>query len=90
MKLRILKRLNIQQRNRKKVPANEFKNIRNKHEDQSNNTSRNLANGEQVSEEASTISLPNGWEKKKLDFVKSSVLMILSFIIYVMFLLVPF
>ncbi|XVF41726.1 hypothetical protein PTKIN_Ptkin01aG0303000 [Pterospermum kingtungense] len=59
LKLRKIKKLNIQQRNRKQVPANEFRSIRNQHKDQSDNPSRNLANDEQFSEEASTISLPN-------------------------------
>ncbi|XVE89518.1 hypothetical protein DITRI_Ditri20bG0003000 [Diplodiscus trichospermus] len=59
LKLRILKRLNIQQRSRKHVPANEFKSIKNQDKDQSEYPSRNLANDEQFSEAASTISLSN-------------------------------
>ncbi|XWS57399.1 hypothetical protein CRYUN_Cryun09bG0170800 [Craigia yunnanensis] len=64
LKLRILKRLNIQQRNRKHIPANEFKSIRNQDEDQSENPSRNLANDEQFSDAASTLSLPNDSTEK--------------------------
>ncbi|XWS58064.1 hypothetical protein CRYUN_Cryun08bG0003000 [Craigia yunnanensis] len=61
----ILKRLNIQQRNRKHVPTNEFKSIRNQDKDQSENRSINLANDEQFSEAASTISLPNDSAKEQ-------------------------
>lgn len=53
LKLRILKRLNFQQRNRKHGPANEFKSIRNQDKDQLENPSRNLAKDGQFSEEAS-------------------------------------
>ncbi|XP_007031222.2 PREDICTED: glucose-6-phosphate 1-dehydrogenase 4, chloroplastic [Theobroma cacao] len=59
LKLQVLKRLNIQQRNRKHGPANEFKSIRNQDKDQSENPSRNLANDELFSEAASSISSPN-------------------------------
>ncbi|XVF05911.1 hypothetical protein REPUB_Repub06bG0002500 [Reevesia pubescens] len=59
LKRRLLERLNIQQRNRKHVHADEFKSIRNQDKDQSGNPSRNLANDEQFSEAAPTISLLN-------------------------------
>ncbi|XP_022719579.1 glucose-6-phosphate 1-dehydrogenase 4, chloroplastic isoform X3 [Durio zibethinus] len=58
LKRPILKRPNIQQRNRKHVPINELISIRNQNNDQSENPSRNLANDEQFSEAASTM-FPN-------------------------------